>query len=107
MRPNPHRAGEAVELQGPPAQQLREASRGRRGVAAPSEKSDPGVDEALREKQVVLGFGEDLGHPEAVAQDLDAAAQAGQLHLTGKRRERAAQDGPQRRPERVAQQLRG
>jgi hypothetical protein len=56
-----------------------------------------GVDVALSKKQVSLVFGEDLGYPEAVTQDLDGAAEARKLRSAFQLRQRSAQETPEER----------
>jgi hypothetical protein len=56
-----------------------------------------GVGVALSKKQVSLVFGEDLGHPEAVAQDFNGAAEVRKLSDTFQLRQRSAQQTPEER----------
>src|SRR5215204_4759315 len=76
----PDRTGETVELQGATPDQLREAPVPGATSQLHLEEAVLGVDVALGEEQVSLAFGEDLGHPEAVPQDLDGAFEARKLH---------------------------
>jgi hypothetical protein len=56
------------------------------------------MDIALGEEQVLLITGEDLGHPEAISQDLDGFAKTWKLYYALQLRQCSAQETPEKRP---------
>src|SRR5215204_3132004 len=87
----PDCTGETVELQGATPDQLREAPMPGATSQLHLEEAVLGVDVALGEEQVSLAFGEDLGHPKVVPQDLDGAFEARKVYRAVECGQRPAQ----------------
>jgi hypothetical protein len=74
--------GKTIELEGVFAEELREAPVPGASPQLHLEKAVLSVYVALGEEQVPLVFGEDLGYPEAVAQNFHRPTKARKLHYT-------------------------